>query len=172
MTILNFKNRGMTICAKCVHADFRGEVWYDQFCRASRNERTTDPVTGKRSYKVMNDLGTVGYSDEPYRLCRDVNDGQCKNFEARCDDATRAEEVRGAGVKAQHLIEEIAGKDKIVEVVVNYVSKAEKPWVVQAFLAEDPAKIFTPRAKTTRHLTLQGALEAAAREEWAQDDRG
>ena len=71
-----------TICVNCKHFIKRGDIWYDQLCGAVTRERTICLVTGKEGYRTVNDLGGVHVTQEPHPFARDINDGQCKHYQA------------------------------------------------------------------------------------------
>ena len=76
-----------TFCVECKHLEYTGaDVWYNYFCRASKLKQVVDPVTGNKKYETFNSLGTRILVDNPYRFCRDVNDGHCQLFEERVDE--------------------------------------------------------------------------------------
>jgi len=69
-----------TICKKCKHKIFEGEIWYNQFCSANRLPSGIDPVSGKRKHIAINSRGRKYYTNRKYAYCKDINDGQCKSF--------------------------------------------------------------------------------------------
>jgi len=73
----------MTICIECQH--YQGPTidpkWYQQYCKASPRPKAIDPCTGKEGYRGINDLGTTYYDEQPYQYCRDLNDGNCQQWE-------------------------------------------------------------------------------------------
>lgn len=77
----------MTFCKTCKHHiaaeqnTVRADIWYNHFCAASPRVSVTDPVTGKGGYSETNDLGRAVITDNKYRYCRDVNNGDCQLFE-------------------------------------------------------------------------------------------
>jgi len=71
-----------TICVRCKYHKGWG-VWYNHYCEhpsTARNEEQ-DPVTGEISYGIRNDLGRVVLTDKEFPHCRDINHGNCPNFE-------------------------------------------------------------------------------------------
>ena len=85
MTVINLPNREMTICFKCKHHRRIGstDIWYDQVCLAHRRQPAVDPVTGKKGFGGVNDLGREYFTDQGYLHCRDINDGACSRFERK-----------------------------------------------------------------------------------------
>lgn len=70
----------ITICKKCKHALFKGNVWYDQFCKANKRPKGIDPVTGEEMYLEVNSLGQKYFTSQPYGFCRDFNNGNCSDY--------------------------------------------------------------------------------------------
>ena len=67
----------MNICWKCQHHKFKSEksaTWYNNFCTATTNKITIDPVTGNEVYNNGNSS-----SKHPY--CSAINpDGNCELY--------------------------------------------------------------------------------------------
>lgn len=69
----NFKNKEPHSCRK--------DVWYNHICTASERESSVCPTTGKPMLCGTNDLGGEYLTEDKYRYCRAINDGQCDKFE-------------------------------------------------------------------------------------------
>lgn len=62
------------------------EVWYNFFCAASPLPRERSIITGELVSTGTSSLGMKYESDESYKHCRDVNDGNCEKFEDKPND--------------------------------------------------------------------------------------
>lgn len=74
----------MTVCFDCWH--FKGDKsapWYAHFCGARPLPTAVDPVTGQVQAYAGNDLNRAAFVDRGFAYCRDVNDGECPEFERR-----------------------------------------------------------------------------------------
>lgn len=72
----------MTICFKCKHLikeHRKARIWYSLGCERHVREKTVCPVTGDM---VAEDSGVI-IRGETYRYCRDVNRGECPDYEPK-----------------------------------------------------------------------------------------
>ena len=80
-----------TICKNCANllrlevGTLREDVWYNMLCKASPLPQKLDVVSGKSGYSSKNDFGQEYIGDNPYKYCRDVNDGNCPKFYPKTD---------------------------------------------------------------------------------------
>lgn len=59
----------------------RADVWYNHLCQKRPLLKGINPVTGKPQYIASNDLGQYHYTDQEFVFCRDINNGNCQDFE-------------------------------------------------------------------------------------------
>lgn len=72
----------MTICFQCKHLvkkSRKARIWYDLGCQRHVREKRTCPMTGE----MVADGSGVEISTETYKYCRDVNTGECPDYETR-----------------------------------------------------------------------------------------
>lgn len=78
----------VTVCKKCRYfvqletGSVREHVWYNHLCKATPLPMKVDPYDGKTKPYCHNDLGGEYFTENPFKYCRDVNDGQCPQFQA------------------------------------------------------------------------------------------
>jgi hypothetical protein len=75
----------VTICVQCKHLILCGDSKSDwsYLCKKAERIRSIDPVTGKTMYSTKNDLGHEYFTESKYDFCRNVNKGNCKDFEKK-----------------------------------------------------------------------------------------
>lgn len=77
----------LTVCTRCKHFlnkepdSVRSDVWYNHLCKASPLPVDYDPYDGRLKPWDVNDFGMRYFAREPYKYCRDVNDGTCAKFD-------------------------------------------------------------------------------------------
>lgn len=79
----------MNICYDCINfhnlepfGPYR-DIWYNHLCKANPLPIKINPVTGAAQSVSQNDLGRTVYSDRNFGFCRDVNKGECENFQSK-----------------------------------------------------------------------------------------
>jgi len=78
-----------TICTKCVHfmslepGSVRKHVWYNQLCKAAPLPTKIDPYDDNIKPFNINNFGNEYFTENEFRYCRDVNDGNCPKFQTR-----------------------------------------------------------------------------------------
>ncbi|HLC78659.1 MAG TPA: hypothetical protein VJH92_06045 [Candidatus Nanoarchaeia archaeon] len=76
----------ITICTECTHFinlepnSSRKDVWYNHLCSANKLPTKIDPYDGKKKPFGVNALGDAVFSDKPHKYCRDLNEGNCRDF--------------------------------------------------------------------------------------------
>lgn len=77
----------VTICTRCGHflnlepGSVREHIWYNHLCKASPLPKGVDPYDGKEKACSINAFGGRYFSDNEFQYCRDVNDGNCQQFQ-------------------------------------------------------------------------------------------
>lgn len=71
-----------TLCVNCKYHTGSGQ-WYNHLCKHPETVRIEeqDPITGKMGYAGCNDLGGIYLCDSKYQNCRNLNKGNCPNFQ-------------------------------------------------------------------------------------------
>lgn len=75
------REKPMTICFRCKHLLRKGEsrIWHDFGCARHAYKKTMCPVTGE----MVPDGDGLAIRGEEYRYCRDVNRGECPDYETK-----------------------------------------------------------------------------------------